>query len=234
MELAPYIDRNSAHEVLYNAVSRDGAVYRGVLVRPDILVSLNDNDPDVVASTEHEAVERLLWIMLNPEDETPEGFVDAKLGDDGGSIRGFFYTEFDEFDESDPGTLKFHGLLSYGSDVIVKAEDVWVRPWSESECDEDSKDETTYLVDTREVTRHGQCLTERGFYRKDHEGFLVMDTCSHRALNKSDAVIETLIKCPVVGELVREDDMVELERVGFKFVMVYTGVYETTHVPELR
>lgn len=231
MKLADYIDRDSAHEALYKAVNRDGAVYRGVLVRPDKLVSLNDNDPDVVATTEKDALERLLWVKLNSEDETPAGFVEVKWEDADNAIRGFFYDEYDEFDETATGVKKFHGLLENGSDITFDASDVWVRPWASS--DEGTADETLYVVDTREVTRHGQCLTERGLYRRNRDGFLETATGTKCVLNKADADIETIIRCPNVGELVREGDMVELERVGFTFVLAYTGVYETTRVPEL-
>lgn len=231
MKLADYIDRNSAHDVLYKAVNRGGAVYRGVLVRPDKLVSLNDNDPDIVATTERYAFDRLLWIKLNSEDGTPEGFVEVKWSDADNVIRGFFYDEYDEFDETTTGVKKFHGLLKSGSDVTFNADSVWVRPWASS--DEGTADETLYIADTREVTRHGQCLTERGLYRRDHDGFLETVTGTKRVLDKADAVIETIIRCPNVGDLVREGDKVELERVGFKFVMAYTGVYEVTRVPEL-
>lgn len=62
MELASYVDRHLAHEVLYKSVNRDGAVYRGVLVRPNMLVSLNDNDPDVVTEVPPEVQEALRWL----------------------------------------------------------------------------------------------------------------------------------------------------------------------------
>lgn len=226
MKLASYIDRNSAHEVLYKAVSRDGAVYHGVLVRPNILVSLNDNDPDIVADTEHEAIERLLWIMLNPEDQTPEGFVEAKWGDDGSSIRGFFY---DEFDESDLGEKKFHGLLASGSDITLDAADVWVRPWRDEEKNSPKDKGPVYRVE------YG------GRWSPEHKiGFLAWDSeremfrelkAEGHYLESSLYDVHSVERVPQVGEVVHREYGSKLYDDGYRLKGVGRGVEIVTEVP---
>ncbi len=232
MKLASYIDRNSAHEVLYKAVSRDGAVYRGVLVRPNILVSLNDKDPDIVASTEDEAVERLLWIMLNPEDETPEGFVEAKCGDDGSRIRGFFYDEYDEFDESEPAEKKFHGLLSSGSDISLDAASVWVRPWEEEEEEEEEAKRGPVYKVSYVHDRYYNKETEERFYTADADNGVFRELSPGRAiLLMSVCKVDRIAKVPLIGDIVDTDDRMSLIQEGYTIADLSRGVYVVTEVP---
>lgn len=227
MKLASYIDRNSAHEVLYKAVSHDGAVYRGVLVRPDMLVSLNDKDPDIVASTEDEAVERLLWIMLNPEDETPEGFVEVKWGDDGNNVRGFFYDEYDEFDESDLGEKKFHGLLSSGSDISLDASSVWVRPWAEA-------DSPAAKGPVYDIQYSDRWATERatGFFTWDSVNSLFRELKADGCfLDSSHIDLHDVTRVPLVGDVVGANHPYTRANSGARLQCVYRGSYVVTEVP---
>lgn len=227
MKLASYIDRNSAHEVLYKAVSRDGAVYRGVLVRPNMLVSLNDNDPDVVASTEHEALERLLWIKLNPEDETPEGFVEVKMGDAGNSVCGFFYDEYDDLDECSTGDKKFHGLLRSGSDITLDADDVWVRPWAESDSLADKG--PVYYIQYSD-----QWAVERttGFFTWDSANSLFRELKADGChLNSSHIDIHDIMRVPLVGDVVVANHPYTRANSGARLQCVYRGSYVVTEVP---
>lgn len=225
MELAPYIDRRSAHEALYKSVNRDGAVYSGVLVRPNMLVSLNDNDPDVVATTEKDALERLLWVMLNPEDETPEGFVEVKLGDSGNSIRGFFYDEYDELDECSTGKKKFHGLLLSGSDITLDADDVWVRPWA----GDSAKDGPVY-----DIQYSDRMAVERttGFFTWDSANSLFRELKADGChLNSSRIDIHDIMRVPLVGDVVVANHPYTRANSGARLQCVYRGSYVVTEVP---
>lgn len=228
MKLASYIDRNSAHEVLYKAVSRDEVIYRGVLVRPNMLVSLNDNDPDIVASTEEEALERLLWVMLNQDDKTPEGFVEVKPGYDSASVRGFFYDEYDEYDESDLGEKKFHGLLSSGSDITLDAADVWVRPWSEG--DGPAEPGPVYVAEYSD--RWSPSKHERGFLAWDPEYKLFRELKEGgQYLNSSVYNVNSVERVPQVGEVVDRAGGAKLDKEGYRLKGVGRGVELVTEVP---
>lgn len=228
MKLASYLDRNSAHEVLYKAVYRDGVVCRGVLVRPNRLVSLNDNDPDIVASTEEEALERLLWVTLNQDDETPEGFVEVKWGDDGSGIRGFFYDECGEFDESALEEKKFHGLLPSGSDITLDAADVWVRPWSEG--DGPAEPGPVYMAEYSD--RWSPSEHKRGFLTWDPEYKLFRELKEEgQYLNSSVYNVHSVERVPRVGDVVDREGGKKLDKEGYRLKGVGRGVELVTEVP---
>lgn len=225
MKLADYIDRASSHEVLYKAVNRHGAVYRGVLVRPDKLVSLNDNDPDVVATTEEYAIERLLWVKLNSEDGTPAGFVEVKWEDADNAIRGFFYDEYDELDETTTGVKKFHGLLGNGSDVTFNASDVWVRPWAE----DSAKDGPVYNIQYSD-----RCAAERttGFFTWDSANSLFRELKADGCcLNPSYVDLHDVTRVPLVGDVVGANHPYTRANSGAQLQCVYRGSYVVIEVP---
>lgn len=230
MELAPYVDRNSSHEVLYKAVSRDGAVYRGVLVRPNILVSLNDNDPDVVASTEHEALERLLWTKLNSEDETPGGFVEVKWDDADNSLRGFFYEEYDELDETMTGVTKFHGLLPSGSDVTLHSSELWVRPWLDEE--EGSPTDKGPVYQAEYSNRWSPAERNVGFLAWDSECEMFRELKAEgHYLASSVYDVHSLERVPQVGDVVHKEEGSKLLEEGYRLKGVGRGVELVREVP---
>lgn len=230
MKLAENIDRYTAHEVLYRSVAQDGGVCRGVLVRPDKLVSVEDNDkePVLVAMTEEEALDRLLWIKPNNNDELPGGFVTVKWDDASNGIRGFFHSEYDEFDESVTGQKKFHGLLASGLDITLDADKVWVLPWDEIE----SPRRVVYYVDFTEEDEHGFTEIRKGYYRKNPGGLLEELTKDRRVLIKDSVDVSTCTPCPAEGDLVDLSVTYELELIGFEFEETYSGLYETVRVPD--
>ena len=226
MKLASYIDRHSAHEALYKSVSQDGAVYRGVLVRPNMLVSLNDHDPDVISTTEGDALERLLWVKLNPEDETPEGFVEVKMGDAGNSVRGFFYDEYDELDECSTGEKKFHGLLRSGSDITLAADDVWVRPWTE--------DSPANKGPVYDIQYSDRWAVERahGFFTWDSVNSLFRELkAGGCCLNSSHIDLHDVTRVPMVGDVVGSNHPYTRADSGARLQCVYRGSYVVTEVP---
>lgn len=229
MKLAENIDRYAAHEVLYRSVATERGVCRGVLVRPDKLVSVeaSDTEPVLVAMTEEEALDRLLWIKPNNDDELPGGFVTVKWGHAGNGIRGFFYDEYDELDETTTGRKKFHGLLASGSDIALDADDVWVSPFAE----EEQLRRIVYYVDCTEEDGNGFKEILKGFYHKNKNGLLEELSDSHHVLSPTNVEVSLLIPCPQEGDLVSPDDKFELEPIGFEFRERYEGVYTTVSVP---
>lgn len=230
MKLAENIDRYTAHEVLYRSVATEGGVCRGVLVRPDKLVSVeaSDTEPVLVAMTEEEALNRLLWIEPNNDDELPGGFVTVKWGHAGNGIRGFFYDEYDELDETITGRKKFHGLLASGSDITLDADDVLISPFAERG---EQPQRTVFYVDCTEKDGNGFKEILKGFYRKNKNGLLEELSDSHHVLSPTNVEVSILISCPQEGDLVSLDDKFELEPIGFEFRERYTGVYKTVSVP---
>lgn len=230
MKLANNIDRYTAHEVLYKSVATEGGVCRGVLVRPDKLVSVEatDAEPVLVSMTEEEALDRLLWIKPNSDDELPGGFVTVKWGHAGNGIRGFFYDEYDEFDESVTGRKKFHGLLASGSDIVLDADDVWVSPLAEGG---EQPRRIVFYVDCTEEDGVGSKEILKGFYCRNKNGLLEELSDSHHVLSSTNVEVSLFITCPQEGDLVSLDDKFELEPIGFEFRELYTGVYKTVNVP---
>lgn len=230
MKLAENINRYAAHEVLYRSVATEGGTCQGVLVRPDKLVSVeaSNTEPVLVALTEEEALDRLLWIKPNNDDELPGGFVTVKWGHAGNGIRGFFYDEYDELDETITGRKNFHGLLANGSDITLDADDVWVSPFAEGG---EQPRRVVYYVDCTEEDDSGLKETLRGFYRKNKNGLLEELSDSHHVLSPANVEVSLLIPCPQGGDLVGADVRYELEPIRFEFREQYTGVYETVSVP---
>lgn len=227
MKLASYIDRNSAHEALYKSVSRGGRIYQGVLVRPNLLVSLNVNDPDVVATTEKDSLERLLWVKLNSEDDIPEGFVEVKWDDADNSIRGFFYDEYDEFDETTTGVKKFHGLLRSGSDVTIDADDVWVRPWAEADSFADKGQVYNIQYSNRWAVERAT-----GFFTWDSANSLFRELKAGGCfLNSSHIDIHDITRVPLVGDVVGANHPYTRAGSGAQLQCVYRGSYVVTEVP---
>lgn len=224
MKLASYIDRNSAHEALYKSVSQDGAIYPGVLVRPNMLVSLNVNDPDVVATTEKDALDRLLWVKLNDADETPTVFVDVKWDGSDNAIRGFFYDEYDELDETPTGVMKFHGLLPSGSDVTFNADELWVSPWDEPVGPSHVYHVTFYDKRRPGDPQHGyfQWVADRSVFRELSARGLV--------LNSSQYDVDCFERAPSVGDIADVVCKSLYEDDGFKLLEVSNGVYVVTEV----
>lgn len=229
MKLADNIDRYKAHEVLYRSVAADGGVCRGVLVRPDKLVSVESSDaePVLVAMTEEEALSRLLWVKPGDNEELPGGFTTVKWEHSGNGTRGFFYDEYDELDERVTGRKKFHGLLDSGADITLDADDVWISPFAE----EEQPRRVVYYVDCTEEDSRGYREILRGFYCKNKNGLLEELSDSHHVLKPTNVEVSRLIPCPVEGELVEEDVKYELEPIGFEFSERYEGVYKTNSVP---
>lgn len=230
MKLAGNIDRYTAHEALYKSVAAEGGVCHGVLVRPDKLVSVeaSDTEPVLVAMTEEEALDRLLWIKPNNDDELPGGFVTVKWGQAENEIRGFFYDEYDELDETTTGRKKFHGLLASGSDITLDADDVWVSPFAEGG---EQLRRIVYYVDCTEEDGNGFKEILKGFYHKNKNGLLEELSDSHHVLSPINVEVSLLIPCPQEGELIEESVMYELEPIGFEFRERYEGVYKTVSVP---
>lgn len=230
MKLADTIDRYTAHEVLYRSVAQDGGVCRGVLVRPDKLVSVEESDkePVLVATTEEEALDRLLWIKPNNNDELPGGFVTVKWGHAGNGIRGFFYNEYDELDESLTDRKMFHGLLANGSDITFGADDAWVSPFDEVK----QPSRVVYYVDFTEEDENGFTEIKKGYYRKNSYGLLEELSKDRRVLSKDNVDVSNCTPCPAEGDLIDLSSTYDLELVGFEFEETYSGLYETVRVPD--
>lgn len=230
MELAPYIDRNSAHEAIYKSVSREGSTARGVLVRPNILVSLDDawnvNEPDIVAATEEEVLNRLLWVKLGHEDSVPEGFSEVYLEGHTDLIQGFFYVEYDLLDETIWNESRFHGLMSNGSDITVDADDVWVRPWE----DEPEARGPVFRVKYSPTWKPDE--TETGFFAWVPERYLFRGLSAKGVwLNSAQYTVKTIDKVQSVGDVVDAVEASCLKDEGFRLQEVSKGVYVVTEVP---
>lgn len=230
MELAPYIDRNSAHEVIYKSVSREGSTARGVLVRPNILVSLDDawnvTEPDIVAATEEEVLDRLLWVKFGHEDDVPEGFAEVYLEGHTNPIQGFFYVEYDLLDETTWNERRFHGLLSNGSDITVDADGVWIRPW------EDETEDRGPVFRVKYSPTWKPDETEMGFFAWVTERYLFRGLSAKGVwLNSAQYTVRTVEQVQSVGDVVDAVEAACLEDEGFRLQEVSKGVYVVTEVP---
>lgn len=230
MNLASYIDRNSAHEVIYKSVSREGSTARGVLVRPNILVSLddawNENELDIVAATEEEVLDRLLWVKLGHEDDVPEGFAEVYLEGHTDPIQGFFYVEYDLLDETIWNESRFNGLLSNGSDITVDADDVWVRPM------EDEPEDRGPVFRVKYYPTWKPDETETGFFAWVPERYLFRGLSAKGVwLNSAQYTVKTVDKVQSVGDVVDAVEGSCLKDEGFRLQEVSNGVYVVTEVP---